>query len=130
LRDNFDKISETGWNNLLKNPSAKNFLKKNYDKIPQQLKHICHEPLPIDQYETSHEYWSLLSACSSNFGLLRDNIDHIDWYSLSSNPHIYEYDYATMKTNMDVLREELLQKALHPRRVLKWIVLECDDMLE
>jgi hypothetical protein len=35
-----------------------------------------------------------------------------------------------MKTNMDVLREELLQKALHPRRVLKWIDLDCDDMLE
>jgi hypothetical protein len=55
-----------------------------------------------------------------------DKINQIDWYLLSKNPNIIEYDYQTMKTNTSVYKEELIAKAFHPSRVIKWIYQDYD----
>ena len=46
------------------------------------------------------------------------------------NPSIFEYDYIQMKKNMSILKEELMMKAWHPTRVLKWIENGYEDILE
>jgi len=37
------------------------------------------------------------------------------------NPNIFELDYVFLKERMDILREELMMKAWHPSRVMKWV---------
>ena len=49
--------------------------------------------------------------------------------NLLEQPYIFEYDYAKMKLKMDILREELIQKAMHPSRVCKLIEEGYDEML-
>ena len=51
--------------------------------------------------------------------LLRHNVDKIDWFRISSNPSIYELDYARMRAEMAPLRTELLARVMHPSNVLK-----------
>jgi hypothetical protein len=54
--------------------------------------------------------------------MLQQNQDKINWYWLSFNPSIFEYDYDTMaKERMTLLREELMMKTLHPSRIEKWL---------
>ena len=49
--------------------------------------------------------------------------------NLLEQPYIFEYDYVKMKLNMDTLREELIQKTMHPSRVCKIIEEGYDEML-
>ena len=49
---------------------------------------------------------------------------------LLEQPYIFEYDYERMKQHMDILREDLIKEAIHPRRVKSWIDNGDEDMLE
>jgi hypothetical protein len=40
---------------------------------------------------------------------------------ISLNTNIFELDYGFLKRRMDIIREELMMKAWHPSRVMKWI---------
>jgi hypothetical protein len=42
-----------------------------------------------------------------------------DWFALSSNPAIFTYDYARMRTAATAFREELLRHVMHPRNALR-----------
>jgi hypothetical protein len=53
--------------------------------------------------------------------LLKLNQDKIDWINFCKNPSIFELDYGFLKGRMDIIREELMMKAWHPLRVMKWI---------
>jgi hypothetical protein len=63
--------------------------------------------------------------------LLKDNQEKIDWWSISRNPSIFEkkINYTFLKHRMDIIREELIMKTMHPRRLDKWIDMggEIDD---
>jgi hypothetical protein len=37
------------------------------------------------------------------------------------NKNIFELDYEFLKRRMDIIREELMMKAWHPSRVMKWV---------
>lgn len=132
IKKNIDKIDDLGWEMLSRNPYASEFLKQYPYKVRMHQVYIDPSDLPIDQIDDNKEStnWGDLSFYSNDIEFLRKNIDNLDWHSLSMNPHIYTYDYDQMKANMDVLREELIKKAIHPDRVSKWIDLECEDMLE
>ena len=123
-------ISDLGWEMLSRNPYATAFLRQFPDKVRQYEGFIDLSEQNETDSMKEEDNWQSLSQYSEDTEYLRQNIEHIDWYSLSSNPSIYVYDYQQMKINMDVLRKELIQKALHPTRVIKWIELGCDDMLE
>jgi len=51
------------------------------------------------------------------------DIEKINWRDLSSNPSIFELvvDYETMKENCLIYKEELMQKAMHPSRIQRYL---------
>ena len=111
LENNIEKIN---WHNLSQNPSAIYILQKNSKNIT----------------------WNVLTNIAA-IHLIEDKIrmfpKKIDPRILSvvySNPCIFVYDYQKMKKNMDILREDLIKKTIHPRRVNNWIYNENEDMLE
>jgi hypothetical protein len=63
--------------------------------------------------------------------LLEAHPENIDWTAFSKNPGIFEaeYDYAAMRAAMDVLREDLVKAAFHPRRLARHLALggEIED---
>jgi len=88
------------WSDLSRNPSAIALLERNFDKI--------------DWYE--------LSANPNARRLLEQNQDKINWYSFTEyNPCLLIYDYDAMKKATSLFHEELIQKVLHPRRLMKYL---------
>ena len=51
--------------------------------------------------------------------LLSENQDKINWCVLSKNPSIFTYDYKAIKNKNQDLNEEIIIKALHPKRMLR-----------
>ena len=67
--------------------------------------------------------WKILSKNSNAIHYLSKNLEKIDWDWLSSNSSIFMkiVDYKYLKERMDIIREELIMKCMHPRRLQKWI---------
>jgi len=76
--------------------------------------------------------WSILSSNPNAIQLLEKNQDKIDWYNFLANPTIFEetYEYDVIKEKMDIFKEELICKALHPTNIKKWIEsgIDIDDL--
>jgi len=53
--------------------------------------------------------------------LLKANPDKIDWDGFSLNSSIFIYDYKKIKMNFEELGEEIIAKALHPKRIFRLI---------
>jgi len=51
--------------------------------------------------------------------LLEENQDKINWFNLSRNPSIFTYNYELIKEKNRELNEEIIMKALHPKRMLR-----------
>jgi len=49
------------------------------------------------------------------------NKDKIDEFTIFSNPNIFELDYSSIKTRMNLYSEELIMHTLHPSRIQKMI---------
>jgi hypothetical protein len=71
--------------------------------------------------------WYRLSINESAMELLKDNQDKIDWGYLSKNPGIFTYDYEKMRNSNLDLKEEIVAKALHPKRIFKLIETYGED---
>jgi hypothetical protein len=67
--------------------------------------------------------WSLLSGNPNAIELLKENQDceALDWSYLSENPSIFQLDYEQMRKNFEPLAEEIIAKALHPRRMIRYM---------
>ena len=87
------------WYNLSSNQNATHLLEKNKDKID----------------------WRLLSSNPNAIHLLEQNKDKIVWSEISKNPSIFELDYNSLKTHCNIYKEELIKKALHPDRIMKYL---------
>jgi hypothetical protein len=87
------------WENLSLNPKAIELLGDNLDKID----------------------WNELSSNPNAIKLLRENPDKINWFELKVNPAIFIYDYEKIKKNFEELGEEIVAKALHPKRIFRLI---------
>ena len=61
--------------------------------------------------------WHYLSLNSNAIKLLEQNQDKIIWADLSINPSIFKLDYKQMAKNFEPLAEEIIAKALHPKRI-------------
>jgi hypothetical protein len=57
---------------------------------------------------------------------LEKNQDKINWKLFSRNPSIFQniLNYEFLKERMDVIREELLMKCMHPARLHRWLDME------
>ena len=93
IKENLDKIN---WCYLSGNENAINLIKKNQEKIN----------------------WDNLSSNSNAIELIKENQNKIDWVYLSCNQSIFTYDYEKIKENKKELNEEIIIKALHPKRIL------------
>ena len=127
LTDHQDKII---FRTLAKNPNAIELIKKYIDKI--ELVNLSYNTNPealqiVEQQLYKLTNWAPLSMNPSAIKILERNKDKINWYWLSQNPAIFEYNYLKMaQQRMTILREELMMKSLHPSRIERLIELGCD----
>jgi hypothetical protein len=98
LEKNQDKIE---WSMLSANPNAIRLLEKNQDKID----------------------WIMLSSNENAMDLLEKNQDKISWYFISGNPSIFVLNYDLLRKRMNIIKEELIMKALHPNRFERYLEL-------
>jgi len=118
---------------------------------------ISRHPYPVSMLEKNPDDlgdvdWYLLSSNPYAIRLLEENPDKIHWYSLSlnpaalkimaryprnvyffnlmENPAVYELDYEALKLRMDIFREELIARAIHPKRVQRLIEMAGDEFFE
>ena len=79
--------------------------------------------------------WYFLSMNPNAIPIMENNMGKVKWSLLPFNTGIFELDMDFIKTRMDILREELIQKVFHPTRVIR-IYNECgynileDEMIE
>jgi len=129
-----DKID---WLEFSANPYAIDVIRQNVDKI--NYMGLYWNPCAIDLIETHmvnnaelpEIYWIGLSQNRNAIHILEKNKDKIDWCQLSFNPSIFEYNYKNLSVErMDILREELMQKTLHPSKIQYWLEngMSIDDL--
>jgi hypothetical protein len=55
--------------------------------------------------------------------LLEKNQEKINWHTLSGNPSIFKktINYEYLYQRMNVIREELMMRCMHPSRLEQWI---------
>jgi hypothetical protein len=72
--------------------------------------------------------WRILSKNPSTINLLiespKRNMDKINWTNISFNP---TYDYEKIKKDFEELGEEIIAKALHPKRIFRLIAEYGED---
>jgi hypothetical protein len=116
------------WMTLSSNPYAIDLLRKNPDKI--DFWGLCWNPYAIDIIEVYMARtdiipiisWMGLSQNRNAMHILEKNQDKIDWYQFSLNPSIFQLNYKQLTVErMNMLREELMQKTLHPSKIKYWL---------
>jgi hypothetical protein len=110
------------WLSFSSNPTAISYLEKNLDLV--QYWGLCMNPLAIHIIEQNLDKccWFSLSYNRNALHILEKHPDKINWVNISSNEAIFEYDYVSLaKQRMLILEEELMMKALHPKRIQMWL---------
>jgi hypothetical protein len=72
--------------------------------------------------------WTWIRQCDTMIDLLQRNQNRIYWYWISCNPAIFEkkIDYQFLKQRMEIIRQELMIKCMHPTRLEKWLLMGGD----
>lgn len=72
--------------------------------------------------------WWRLSYSSAGMRLLEKNQEKIDWNTLSRNPSIFKnvINYKYLTERMNLIKEELMMKCMHPKRLSRWIEMGGD----
>jgi hypothetical protein len=124
LERNPEKIH---WDYLSMNPNAIHLLERNQDKI--DWNRLSGNPDAIHLLEQNQDKinWRHLSLNPSAIHLLEHNQNKIDWDYLASNPSMFELDYDFFFRRMNIIRQELMAKAWHPDRFMKWC-LSIDEL--
>jgi hypothetical protein len=82
-------------------------------------------------------HWDALSKNPNAIHILEKNLDKVDWYGLSNwyglsmNPNIFDYDYKKIKNtlyNDNGFVEELMMNRFHPSNMDKWYDWGFDDI--
>jgi hypothetical protein len=105
LENNLDKLTQQGWNNLCENPNAIPLLKKNIDKI--NWFKFCNNKNAaeiLEQYPDKIQCYSF-----------------VDYDNFSIYSSIFEIDYDAIEKRCYIYKEELMQVALHPSRIEKYL---------
>ena len=105
----------------IKNPNAIHLLEKNIDKINWYWLSSNLNAIQILENNKDKINWKNLCSNPNAINLLKENPDKIDWNEISINPAIFELDYNALKKRCEIYKEELIQKALHPLRIIKYL---------
>ena len=111
------------WNEMSYNPSATALLAERLDDALAMdplidYAHIPHEKAV--QRAAAKAIWSrTLSGNPCAIGVLEQHPNRIDWYNLTTNPAIFQYDYAQMQKDNEAFRRELLACCMHPKNAKK-----------
>jgi hypothetical protein len=65
--------------------------------------------------------WSRLSCNPAAIRILEQNQDKIDWDSFSFNSEIFDYSYEYLEERCNIYKEELIQKAMSPKKLQRYI---------
>jgi hypothetical protein len=111
------------------NPNGVKLLKTYPEKIDWFFFSKNNNPEAIEILNKNPEKinWFYLSSNINAIDLLKKYPEKIMYYQLSKNPAIFTYDYEKIKKNFEDLGEEIIQKALHPKRIFKLIELYGED---
>ncbi len=121
LRD-WIPTEKLNWKLLSGNPFAIELLRENPEKIDWEL--LSRNPNAIDllREEPDMIEWYYLSMNINAIEILKEIqeiSDEISWWFLSANPHIFVIDYEKIKDKNKELNEQIIQKSLHPKRMLR-----------
>jgi len=127
IHQNPDKI-RFNWLSSNPNVEAIQILEQNQDKIDWEFLSLNPNAIQLLEQNQDKIDWIALSFNPNAIQLLEQNQDKIQWTNLFTNPNIFEHDYLSMsKERTKIIYQELIQKALHPSRVLKWIEVGIED---
>jgi len=116
------------WRCLSMHPNAIHLLEKNPEKIGWYF--LSGNPNAIDLLEKNPEKinWRYLSSNPNAIDLLDKNRNEIDWSFLSLNPSIFKkiINYKYLYQRMNIIREELMMRCMHPSRLERWIEMGGD----
>ena len=119
IEKHLDKVN---WKSLTTNPRAIHILEQNPDKIFWPNLSLNTAPGAIRLLEQSPERipWWFLMPNPAAIELIERNIDKINWNTIWSNPAIFVYDYARMRSHgmRAALHEELIARVFRPERIL------------
>jgi len=101
------------------NPNAIDLLKANQDQIDWNM--LSTNAIDLLKANPNKLNWYYLLRNENAIHLLEANQDKINWIRLSKNPCIFELDYNFIKNRMNIIKEELIAKAMHPKRIQLWI---------
>ena len=118
LKENKELID---WDQLSQNPNAIELLKANPENINWNLLSLNYNAIELLKENPEKINWNCLSKNRNAIEILEKNQDKINWVLLSSNPSIFTYDYQKIKKNFEELGEEIIAKALHPKRIFRLI---------
>ena len=131
ILNNWDKVD---WVTFSRNPSAIHIIiqllqeQKDYDI--RYMKNIeIKEKFGDDTYhlyENHEENYTIYRSIYKYY----DDFYKIDYHSLSMNPAIFEEDYQGLKERCDIYRKELIEKVLHPSRIIALLDqgIDLDDL--
>ena len=104
-------------------------LKENPNKIEWSCLCINSNPKVLEIIEENFDKinWYSLSTNSNAIEILENNLDEIDENSIFRNSSIFTYDYKKIKENKKELNEEIIIKALHPKRMLRLMEIYGED---
>jgi hypothetical protein len=118
------------WNYLNTNPVAIDILLENMDKINYYQFSLNPHPKAVEllkQYPHRID-WENFSAHTKDYALIAQHNPILKDF-IWTNPIIFDYK-AISKYKMDIIKEELMQNVLHPRRIERWLEqgLDMDDL--
>jgi hypothetical protein len=106
------------WFQLGYNTAAIKLFEENPDKICSYSLSSNPKAIPLLEKNMNKIDWRMLSANPNAMDLLEKNTNKINYQYLSSNPSIFTYDYDLIKETFKDLNEEVVIKALHPKRII------------
>jgi len=118
LKENPEKID---WYLLSRNSNAISILENNKEKIDWYSLSYNKNAIKLLLENPEKIHYDELSYNSNAIELIEKNKEKIDWYNLSINPSIFTYDYDKIRKDFEELGEEIIAKALHPKRIFRLI---------
>lgn len=113
-------------------------LVKEYGEVYSEIiRNLCKNTNPqvlelLNNYSPDLYDWGRLCENPSAIPILvkNENRNKIKITYLLRNPDIFVYNYANMRENISVFKEELMRRFWCPKNVLQWIEDEMDEFLE
>jgi hypothetical protein len=130
IKQNLHKLNNNAWQMLAKNPNAIPIIQENLYKLDDSgWRYLTENPNAISILEEHLDKinWYALSCNKNGVQILEKNIDKIacyaffDYKTFSVNAPIFEIDYETISKRCSIYKEELMQVALHPDKIEKYL---------